>query len=256
MAAGGDDAGPDAAGAAAADVTGGDDGQEEPVRADGAEDSAAQGDGDPVEQDPRAEAADVAGDAGDGSALGAADVDPRDKPEDDGVLVMEDGEDFADAVMGVAWRSRPQPELNAMHALCAAGMAFGSKGAGYHVRMDVDFCRYNLMLTEPTAMLVEAAAFIRANPAAPIDALPIHLKLKGYELPAAGRREMLAWRVFAFVLAQLDQADKDEAAETARQAAETEAAKPRGVLRGRLAMKPIDRNPLSQMGKVMQARKR
>ncbi len=198
-------------------------GQKEPLSADGAEGAAAQGPGDPVKQDSRAEAAKLAG------HVGAAD-------------------DFADAVMGVHRR----PHKNASAAEMAAVFSYRSADIG-QLGMEPGFAGNR---TDYTHVFAEAASFVRKNPTVPIDALPIHLKLKGFEVPPAGRRELLAWRVFAFVLAQLDQADRDDAADAARQASEAEAAKPRGVLLGRLAMKPIDRNPLSQMGKVLQRQKR
>ena len=91
----------------------------------------------------------------------------------------------------------------------AAGHAYGQVGS---------FCRDitrddSLDLPEHLRLMEAAAAFVRANPDAPAEAIPIHLRLRGGRgLPETGPREIVAWRVFAFTLMQLDRLDAEQAA--------------------------------------------
>lgn len=115
-------------------------------------------------------------------------------------------------------RDMDLPEQNAMAAYMAAGMVYGG---------GVDFNSGFAGLHWSVAgrkLALAAAAFVRAHPEAPAEAVAIHLRMKGFgHVPEPGRRELVAWSVFAFTLKALDGADAadraDQAAADARAAA-------------------------------------
>lgn len=199
-----------------------------------------------VDTEPPVEADDGGGTAavatgGDGAGpydadAAAADVDPRDKPEDDGYDLMALRVDYDDAVLNaIRMGVRPgrilfgeppdQAGLNVHAASAAAGIAYASVA---------DPMAGSFFGTDPERAFNEAAAFLRVNPDAPLAALPIHLARKRISVPALGIVEAMAWRVFALVLAQTDKAVAD-----ARLLAKQDAA--RAAAAARMPSAPADR---------------
>ncbi len=103
-----------------------------------------------------------------------------------------------------------------MAATLAAAAAFGTE----HKHFNVDTSWLRPTEGSSPAMIRRAnmaAEFVRANPDAPVHALPIHLRMNGFrdmdrDPPP---RELVAWTVFKTTLAALDRLDADEAAELA-----------------------------------------
>lgn len=89
-------------------------------------------------------------------------------------------------------------ELNIERAAQAASAAYG--GFGFFTPNFADPVDDVLRL---------AAAFVRTWPDAPAEAIPSHLQRKGgfSDVPIAGKHELAAWRIFAYVLTQLDRLD-------------------------------------------------
>lgn len=102
-----------------------------------------------------------------------------------------------------------------------------------------------------------AAGFLRDFPEAGTDAVLIHMRMKGgfRDVPPLDHRRRAAWMVFRTTLAALDACDRAEKAEAEAAAKAAEAAKgPAAQPRSRLANLPPDRNPLTQVGRVLAAR--
>lgn len=186
----------------------------------GAKGAAAQGGGDPV-------GADAGENAGE-TAVATADA--------AGVLVGGD---------------EPRADLITRAAARAAGLAFGLDDDA----MDGGYAGE----AGPRNAFLPAADFVRKNPAAPVDAIAIHLRRLGHDVPkvdsdAAGRRVRLAWQVFAFALKALDEADVLDAAEATGQAL-AQRGRPQAVPRSMLADPPPDHDPRTDIARA-HARKR
>lgn len=100
-----------------------------------------------------------------------------------------------------------------------------------------------------------AAAFLRRDAAQLVqpETLVIHLKRSGFPgTPAAEGRTAVAWKVFAFALAELDALDRAEAEARQRAEAAAQAQGPRPVRRMALAMQRADANPLTEIGRRLQ----
>lgn len=101
---------------------------------------------------------------------------------------------------------------NVLAAALAASAAFGTKFK--HAEVDRSWLR-PLEGSSPALMkrANAAAEFIRGNPDAPVHALPIHLKMKGFgDLGEQGPRELAAFKIFKATLEALDAIDKAEEA--------------------------------------------
>jgi len=146
-------------------------------------------------------------------------------------------------------------DANTMAAAMAACTAYGtmerrlgSSGNWFIPEGEEDDPLGNKQFTEDAA--AKMAAFLRQWPDATPEALVIHMRRKGYpDVREPGPREMAAWRIFAFTLAQLDEAEAKIAAEKAAQE-RAESRQPKAVDRDQLAMVPEDDNPLSEMGRA------
>ncbi len=105
--------------------------------------------------------------------------------------------------------TRPVWDESVVASTFAASHAYGGVGAFAVFNVDDDTIGEDAF----HRLMTSAAAFVRANADAPAEAIPIHLKLKGFrDLPETGPREIAAWRVFAFTLMQLDRLDAEQAA--------------------------------------------
>lgn len=99
-------------------------------------------------------------------------------------------------------------EPNILAAFMAASVAFETRQDKWELE-PLWFCGYADKI-EPA--ITTAATFIRQWPDAPLDALPIHLKRAGFDVPPIGPREKAAWTVCRTTLMALDAADKEQAA--------------------------------------------
>lgn len=153
-------------------------------------------------------------------------------------------------------------DINVLAAFAAASVAYGTteedgttlprfdrgwsvdtSGDGYGDHKAAAECAAAL-LRRPLAQLIEPETIV------------IHLRRNGYpDTPAPEGRIAMAWRVFAFTLAELDAFDRRRTeALAAAQAAENAARGPTAQPRDRLTFAPPDRNPLSELGRVAQQR--
>lgn len=106
------------------------------------------------------------------------------------------------------------PFPNLLAAAAAASFAYGTEnthaprfGFRWLMASEVEPAELDFVARARTA-----AAFVRSNPDAPAEAIPIQLKLKGFrDVPPPGPRELAAWRVFAFALKELARVDMEAA---------------------------------------------
>lgn len=193
------------------------DGQATQAPADGGDDSAASGNGDPW------------------PAFKGNDIEPgpTDWPLDAGDTVVSDDEGPIAVVNdGSAPIAVPEKhDGNAMASAVAAFVAYGTDANSDMATLNWGFVGTSADDTDQATH--EAAAFIRANPDAPAEAIPVHLGLKKLAKPQADdARALLAWRVFGFTLKELDAFDR--AAKAAMRPAEPQAS----GFPGELAMTP------------------
>lgn len=185
----------------------------------GAEGAAAQGRGDP---DPARGAPGLEEDGAEAGApepgiSGVRDVEVEATRFGETELAGQTVDAMAYQVTGVV-RDMDLPEQNAMAAYMAAGMVYGGG-----VDFDSGFAGLHWSVAG-RKLAMEAAAFLRVHPSASAEAVAIHLRMTGFgHVPEHGRRELVAWSVFAFTLKALDDADAadraDRAAADARAAA-------------------------------------
>jgi hypothetical protein len=103
-------------------------------------------------------------------------------------------------------------------------------------------------------LISTAIAFLRQWPDGTPAAIAIHLRRAGFsQVPEPGPREAVAWKVFAFTLAELDRLDREEAERQARTAAAA-ARRPQAARREELALMPGEDNPLSDLGRAVERR--
>jgi hypothetical protein len=149
-------------------------------------------------------------------------------------------------------RERPEEPREKVIAW-AALVAAASSWRCHDMDVDTSFVAPANGSAKPAVLA--AADFVRKNPGAPADAIPIHLKMKGHAVPQTGsdqpgRRVRLAWTVFQFVLVALDEADRLDAAEAAGRAIQAQRGRPQAVPRGQLADPPPDHDPRTDIARA------
>jgi hypothetical protein len=134
--------------------------------------------------------------------------------------------------------------------------AFAAASAAYSCTASSFGLDARWLLLEPNNVIVPrmielAAAFLRkwpdnVNP----DAIVIHLRRSGFsQVPKPGPRRAIAWKVFAFTLAELDRLDREEAERRKIEAAKNPG-RPLGVAsREDLTYAPPDNSPRSDLGR-------
>lgn len=106
------------------------------------------------------------------------------------------------------WVPRWQWEDNLRDATFAASYAFGDRGDFAGIDVDDDATTEDGTLHR---VMQAAASFVRANPDAPADAIPIHLARQKLAVPQDDPRAAVAWKVFRFTLLELDAFDRAQA---------------------------------------------
>lgn len=158
----------------------------------------------------------IAADEG-AAAPGTGDPDGAGNPPDHGGGA---GGDPDTAGAEAARPSLNRIEVNILAALGAASIAYGT-----HDGDDTPLPRYDIRWIGGTIgesmhqRAEEAAAFLRQWPDAPMAAVPIHLRRKGFDVPEPGPRALVAWEIFAIALRKLDAIDRAAAAAAAEAAA-------------------------------------
>lgn len=152
---------------------------------------------------------------------------------------------------------RNRMDINVLAAYSAASLAFGTTEEDTTTlpRFDVRWLVQERGDRAQAAALC-AAAFLRRDAAALVqpETLAIHLRRSGFaDMPAATGRAAVAWKVFAFALAELDALDRAEADARRRAEQAAEAGQgPRPVRRLGLALQRRDVNPLTELGRRLQ----
>ena len=186
-----------------------------------------------------------------GEVPGAADADAH---AADGA--QPEAADEAEAPIEQTDAPRNRIDINVLAACSAASLAFGTTEEDTTAlpRFAVDWLGARGGDHVQAAALC-AGAFLRRDTAMLVqpETLVIHLRRSGFpDVPEATGRVAVAWKVFAFALAELDALDRAEA-EAAQKRAEA-ATGPRAARREELAMVPADPNPLTDLGRRLQGR--
>lgn len=148
-------------------------------------------------------------------------------------------------------------DINVLAAYSAASLAFGTTEEDTTTlpRFDVRWLVQERGDRAQAAALC-AAGFLRRDAAVLVqpETLAIHLRRSGFaDMPAAEGRAAVAWKVFAFALAELDALDRAEADARRRAEQVAEAGQgPRPVRRLGLALQRRDANPLTELGRRLQ----
>lgn len=159
---------------------------------------------------------------------------------------------------GAAGPPKNRIEANAFAAYSAASIAYGTtdEDATTLPRFDVGWLG-GRGDRELAAKGSAAATFLRRDTTILVqpETLVIHLRRAGFaDTPDATGRVAVAWKIFAFTLAEFDALDR--AATEAKRRSEADACDsgPRPALRADLTMAPADPSPLTDLGKRLQAR--
>lgn len=147
----------------------------------------------------------------------------------------------------------PPEDANMVAAFMAACVAFGTTDDDATTLPRFDRSWLTFVDGDHKAAIAMAAAFLRRAPQALPETLAIHLRRSGFhDTPAAVGRVAVAWKVFAFTLAELDALDRAEAEARERAAAEETARRgPAPVPRSQLAGLPADNDPRTQLGRLV-----
>lgn len=177
------------------------------------------------------------------AALAAAGYDWRQQDADDG--------ETAPAAPG------NRMDINVLAAYAAASLAFGMTEEDVTTLPRIDGAWLGQLGTRAQAAALCAAGFLRRDAAVLVqpETLVIHLKRSGFpDAAAAEGRAAVAWKVFAFTLAELDALDRTRAEAARRAEAAAAASGPRPARRLSLAMQRADANPLTELGRQLQGR--
>lgn len=147
-------------------------------------------------------------------------------------------------------------DINVLAAYSAASLAFGTTEDDTTTLPRFDVAWLGQRGDRAQAAALCAAGFLRRDAAVLVqpETLVIHLKRNGFpDAVAAVGRAAVAWKVFAFALAELDALDRAEADARRRAEQAAEAGQgPRPVRRLGMALQRRDANPLTELGRRLQ----